>query len=342
MKTYNKGFFVGLTWFMMWVLSPVNSQTKSVTYEGLTVPLITAQSHPCNRVKNNRINVVYFDDLGPMKQGDPQASSHVNGGDDPNAFQDLALVLGLAKKHAGRINLLAVGSTNNDSNAHRLVQAIVRANERETEVEVWHQSDMISKLMLLGQNCAGITAANPLVVAIGGEHNKLALALGRANCSQGAGCFSHKVRATLLGGYNIRDIPDPRWGDTWYYEGNPLLMAADLEHYLGDNWLLFTDPEFRGAFLIESGTIYTRSYLDQWYETHLQRVLSGVRDHRNRDIATNPAYVNRLKSINHNSRLRIADFLTVATLIWPNRTVEQLTQKSFILPQLQAALATLP
>lgn len=324
------------------------SSVKFVSVDGIDVPIVGKKSPSnCARIVSNKINIIYVDDITPTyltKPNPPESESYNGsryGGNDPNTVQDLVTILALAKRHSDKINLVAVGSTNQDVSGHNLpmVRRAVSTLTPNLGVEVLQEGNIARKIYEYA-NCANIKPNAKLRVAMGGPWNKLQQALNLD--SRAANNPNHtrfRIAATLLGGANISS-------NTVYFDGNPAHAKAEVESKLGENMSYWQSGagsnSFRNVFNPSFGErTMTSDELDEWYKFHLKPQLRRVTDSLGNRFDSENTYEHKVLQVGYNpwgSRLRIADFLAVAEWIWPR---EQVNKKSFILPKLEDALNNL-
>lgn len=330
---------VGL-WLILCVVPWLNvsADMMSVSVGDLSVPIMSSTNVNCSDVKSNRTNMIYIDDLSPTFTASESYNDTVNGHNDPNGVQDMVLVLALAKEHSNKINLLGVGSTNRDSHGHnnlllrRMVGALL------PNIQVWKEQEIASKIKAYAR-CPNSKPSNRLVVAMGGEWVKLSKALNMDTDTTNNN-IKYRIFATALGGHNIASNPS-------YYDGvNPSSAKSNAVAKLGQcvTWWVggsSASNSFRNVFSpFEGESTYDAADLDSWYQSNLKRHLAKIRDHNNSKLDSS-IYESRLTAFgynNWNSRLRVADFLSVAEWIWPRSEVHK---KSYILPRLKTALDNL-
>lgn len=81
------------------VYMPVaDAQTQFIKYKKYLIPIsVGVDTETCPELSETKINIFYVDDFGLVEH------------QDPNGYLDLAIVLGLSKRHSNSINLVGVG-----------------------------------------------------------------------------------------------------------------------------------------------------------------------------------------------------------------------------------------
>jgi len=105
-------------------------------------------------------------------------------------------------------------------------------------------------------------------------------------------------------------------------------------------------PNLRMAY--EARGSYTVNYLDQFYNDNIRPALSGIRDNANISITdSNQYYITHTRLLNlgqgegdgrNGSKLRIADFLTVAEVIWGGQANFNIFNKDDVYPEIALGL----
>jgi len=261
--------------------------------------------------------VVYMDDTGVRNS-------------DPNGVQDLAIVLGWSNK----INLVALGVTRNDDASFFLVRDIV--NQSGVQVDIFNKQFLVNKIISTARDVKDCTNTK-LTVSIGGEWHKLATALRQAPD------IADHIRAIGIGGPNVANVYDS--------EGNKRAAYNYIVSAIGGSNVVRIDdkpavPNLRMAY--EARGSYTVNYLDQFYNDNIRPALSGIRDNANISITdSNQYYITHTRLLNlgqgegdgrNGSKLRIADFLTVAEVIWGGQANFNIFNKDDVYPEIALGL----
>ncbi len=283
----------------------------------------TMPDDPCDGLPR----VIYLDDGGVPN-------------DDPNGVQDLAIVLGWAD----RIDLLAVGSTSWNAGSADFLRGIVA--EAGSDVPVLTEAVLVDTIIEQARAMERCPDAK-LHVAVGGEWFKVAAALTQAPD------IAPRIALAAIGGWNIRTAQTP--------EGIPRDAYDTIVSHLGEGNIFRVDdkdevgpgePDFRDAYEVEPG--YSVATLDAFYDDNLGPLLQRITDPSNPALnitEESSFYVSHTRLLNLNqgegdgvngSKLRIADFLTVAHVIWLDDPTFDIFDKDQVYPEIAAGLSTLP
>jgi len=302
--------------------SPEDPRPPSIPDMGVPIP----PGDPCNGPPR----VIYLDDGGVPN-------------DDPNGVQDLAIVLGWADQ----IDLIAIGSTSWNDGSAEFLQSIV--DEAGSDVPVLTEQTLIDTIIDEARATEALEGCpdDKLHVAIGGEWFKLATALTQAPD------IADRIALAAIGGWNIRIAQTP--------EGIPRDAHDTIVAHLGEANIFRIDdkdevgpgePDFRDAYEVEPG--YSVADLDAFYDDNLRPLLVRIPDPSNPALnitEESSYYISHTRLLNLNqgegdgsngSKLRIADFLTVAHVIWGPEDGFDIFDKDDVYPQIAAGLASLP
>lgn len=271
--------------------------------------------------------VIYMDDGGVPN-------------DDPNGVQDLAIVLGWEE----RVELIAIGSTSWNPGSAAFLQSIV--DEAGSTVPVLTEDAFINTIIAEAR-AMEVCDGKQLNVAIGGEWFKLATAL------QTAPDIAPWLHVAGIAGWNIRTASTP--------EGIPRDAYDTIVAHVGEQNIFRIDdkndraphlPDFRDAYEVEPG--YSVADLDGFYDNHLRPLLQQIPDPSDGALTISDEssfYISHTRLLNHGqgegdgvnaSKLRIADFLTLAHVIWRDDPTFDIFDKDQVYPEIAAGLATLP
>lgn len=278
----------------------------------------------------------------PQCVGQPRVLYMDDGGvpnDDPNGVQDLAIVLGWADE----VDLLAIGSTSWNEGSAAFLEQIV--SEAGSTIPVLTEEPFIVRLIEEARSMAVCDTAR-LHVAIGGEWFKLQKALERAPD------IAPYIRVAGIAGWNIRPDATP--------EGVPREAYDAIVAAIGEDAIFRIDdkndgapelPDFRDAYEVEPG--YSVADLDAFYDTNLRPLLSRIPDPSNPALNISEEssfYISHTRLLNlgqgegdgqNGSKLRIADFLTIAYIAWGEDPSVDIFDKDHMYPRIAAGLATL-
>lgn len=288
---------------------------------------------------------------GPIPPGDPcNGPPRViyldDGGvpnDDPNGVQDLAIVLGWTDW----VDLIAIGSTSWNEGSAQFLEGIV--SEAGSSVPVLTEQALVDTIIDEARATEALEGCpdDRLHVAVGGEWFKVAAALTQAPD------IADRIAVAGIGGWNIRTAQTP--------EGIPRDAYDTVVAHLGEANIFRVDdkdevpegqPDFRDAYEVEPG--YSVAVLDGFYDTNLRPLLERIADPSNPSLNISDEasyYISHTRLLNLNqgegdgtngSKLRIADFLTVAHVIWGDDPTIDIFDKDDVYPEIAAGLATLP
>ncbi|MEM6995916.1 MAG: hypothetical protein AAF721_35725 [Myxococcota bacterium] len=283
-------------------------------------------SPPANPQCEGLPRVVYMDDGGVPN-------------DDPNGVQDLAIVLGWRDQ----VELLAIGSTSWNAGSAAFLQGLVE--EAGASIPVLTDQVFVDTIISEARAMA-VCDGRKLNIAIGGEWFKVMYAL------QQAPDIAPLIHVAGLGGHNIRTDTTP--------EGIPRDAYDYIVAQVGEQDIFRIDdqgdappgvPDFRDAYEVEPG--YSVADLDAFYDANLRPLLQRIPDPQNPaiNIADEASfYISHTRFLNlhqgegdgtNGSKVRIADFLTVAHVIWGDAADFDIFDKDDVYPEIASGLATL-
>lgn len=263
----------------------------------------------------------YMDDLGVP-------------GEDPNGVQDLSIVLGWAD----RINLLGIGSTSLIPESEVLINRIVEVSRREVDV-YWGDAGP-ARIIELAHRVRDECTDETLVVSVGGEWFKLLFAL-RDDPS-----IVEHIRVIGIGGSNIRDAGTPEGNKREAYDEIVSILGAERIQVIGDQPDI---PNFRQVYEV-TGT-YSVAVIDAFYDANFGPFLGQVTDPDGRRLNDEgDYYIERVRSLNfgqgegderRGAKVRIADFLTIALVLWGDDPNVDVFDKDDIYPLIAEGLVSI-
>lgn len=308
--------------------------TLPTSFAGDLVKYKTHLTEVCQQVDSKLERVIYIDDVGFWPE-------------DPNGAQEIPLILGLDNK----VELLAIGTETDGSNKS-LVETLVSKANRSTPVLTGSDLENFIISEALKMRCS--PTGKKLFIAIGGEWSILKKAIDADSE------IAQYISVVGIGGYNIgRDsdgmVIPPINQNTKHLNYTAIDENQDINTVVTIQDIKLEgkpkSPNFRSAYKAESDP-YNKAGLDNWYDTHFKTTDSGayvdtstwgtssIPGHQgdNHTFPEEAAALNGAE-VSGGSKLRIADFFTVAYIAFTNSDI---FSKAIMYPKLQTALARLP
>ena len=291
-----------------------------IKYKNYYIPI--GQSQDCSSISETKTNVIYIDDAALS-------------GEDPNGMLDALIVLGWHQQ--GRYNLLSIGSSTSKNNASNnqtfMRQLVTMSSNLAAPIPVYRNSELVDEIISQA-NLVYACTGERLVISSGSEVHDIRDAVEQAPE------IAEKIKLYVIAGSNFvkkdgKDPEDYRFILSQLGNANVFEMCDEP----GDEDIVAATNCYESKNLrYPYSSRYSRQLSDSQKRAWVDRVYSDFSSIVTQDVKDSI----RTQNSNEGSGdhyLRVADYLTVAAVIWPN--TDDIFRDYFIYDRLESAVKSL-